>query len=40
MLAGRFKGQEVDLISVFEGVGAVKAGRMTESELADLAECA
>ena len=26
MLAGRFKGKEVDLISVFEGVGAVKAG--------------
>jgi dihydroxy-acid dehydratase len=40
MLAGRFQGREVDLISVFEGVGAVKAGRMTESELAELAECA
>jgi dihydroxy-acid dehydratase len=40
MLAGRFQGREVDLISVFEGVGAVKAGRMTEAELAELAECA
>ena len=40
MLAGRFQGKEVDLISVFEGVGAVKAGRMTEGELAELADCA
>ena len=40
MLAGRFQGREVDLISVFEGVGAVKAGRMTEEELAALADCA
>lgn len=40
MLAGRFEGREVDLISVFEGVGAVKAGRMTETELAALADCA
>ncbi len=40
MLAGRFQGKEVDLISVFEGVGAVKAGRMTEAELAELSECA
>jgi dihydroxy-acid dehydratase len=40
MLAGRFQGREVDLISVFEGVGAVKAGRMTEAELAELTECA
>jgi len=40
MLAGRFQGRAVDLISVFEGVGAVKAGRMSEAELKDLAECA
>jgi dihydroxy-acid dehydratase len=40
MLAGRFQGREVDLISVFEGVGAVKAGKMAEEELAALAECA
>lgn len=40
MLAGRFQGRELDLISVFEGVGQVKAGRLTETELAELAECA
>ncbi|MGB8991861.1 MAG: dihydroxy-acid dehydratase [Desulfobaccales bacterium] len=40
MLAGRFKGQEVDLITVFEGVGAVKAGKICEDELKELAECA
>jgi dihydroxy-acid dehydratase len=40
MLAGRFQGREVDLISVFEGVGAVKAGRLTEEELQELADCA
>lgn len=33
MLAGEFKGKKVDLSHVFEGVGAVKAGRMTEEEL-------
>ncbi len=38
MLAGRFQGREVDLISVFEGVGAVKAGRMSEEHLKCLAE--
>ncbi len=40
MLAGRFQGREVDLITVFEGVGAVKAGRMSEEELKELADCA
>ncbi len=40
MLAGRYQGKEVDLISVFEGVGAVKAGKICEDELKDLAECA
>jgi dihydroxy-acid dehydratase len=40
MLAGRFKGQEVDLITVFEGVGAVKAGKISEDDLKELAECA
>ncbi len=33
MLSGHFQGREVDLISVFEGVGKVKAGAMTEEEL-------
>jgi dihydroxy-acid dehydratase len=40
MLAGRYQGREVDLITVFEGVGAVKAGKISEAELKDLAECA
>ena len=40
MLAGRSQGKAVDLISVFEGVGAVKAGRMTSAGLARLEDCA
>ncbi len=40
MLAGRFKGKEVDLISVFEGVGKVAAGLMDEQELTLLEQCA
>jgi len=38
MLAGKFKGKTVDLISVFEGVGKVKAGEMSEEELSLLEE--
>lgn len=38
MLAGRKK--TADLINVFEGVGKVKAGTMTEDELEDFAETA
>ncbi len=40
MLAGQLQGRAVDLISVFEGVGAVKAGRMSEAELAELEDAA
>ena len=40
MLAGRHKGKTVDLITVFEGVGKVAAGHMTEKELYELEECA
>ncbi len=40
MLAGRRKKQRVDLISVFEGVGAHKAGQMSQEELLELEECA
>jgi dihydroxy-acid dehydratase len=40
MLAGRFKGRAVDLISVFEGVGKVAAGNMAEEELFALEQCA
>jgi len=38
MLAGRFHGRAVDLISMFEGVGRLKAGKMTELELCELEE--
>ncbi|MEQ8215266.1 MAG: dihydroxy-acid dehydratase [Smithellaceae bacterium] len=40
MLAGKLAGKAVDLISVFEGVGAVKAKRMTQIELKKLEDCA
>ena len=33
MLAGRVNGRKIDLITVFEGVGGVKSGRMSEDEL-------
>jgi dihydroxy-acid dehydratase len=36
MLAGEFQGRPVDLSNVFEAVGAVKAGRLTEKELGEL----
>ncbi|HVN98058.1 MAG TPA: dihydroxy-acid dehydratase [Syntrophorhabdaceae bacterium] len=40
MLTGRFKGSEVDLISVFEGVGKVAGGLMDMKELSMLEQCA
>jgi dihydroxy-acid dehydratase len=40
MLAGRYQDKAVDLITVFEGVGAVQAGTIGEDELKELAECA
>lgn len=36
MLSGRFQGQAVSLSNVFEAVGRVQAGAMTEAELAEL----
>ncbi len=39
IMPGRFNDQDVTIQDVFEGVGAVAAGRMTEEELHDL-ECA
>ncbi|MCX8076463.1 MAG: dihydroxy-acid dehydratase [Aquificaceae bacterium] len=33
MLAGEVNGKKVDLISVFEGIGQLKAGKITEREL-------
>ncbi|MDY6951026.1 MAG: dihydroxy-acid dehydratase, partial [Thermodesulfobacteriota bacterium] len=40
MLAGRLGGRKVDLISVFEGVGAVRSGKMKAAELAEIEDCA
>ncbi len=40
MLAGRTKGKGLDLNSVFEGVGAVSAGNMTEEELYEIEDSA
>jgi dihydroxy-acid dehydratase len=40
MAAGRTAaGKTVDLISIFEGVGAFKAGRISEEELKELEDC-
>ncbi|MCL6612151.1 MAG: dihydroxy-acid dehydratase [Peptococcaceae bacterium] len=38
MLAGRFRGQNVSLSNLFEAVGRVRAGAMTEEELCELEE--
>ncbi len=40
MLAGKFAGRAVDLITVFEGVGRVARGEWTEKQLKELEECA
>ncbi len=36
MLTGKFRGQDVHLVSVFEGVGRVKANTMSMEEMAEL----
>ena len=40
MMAGRYRGQDVDVKNVFEAVGEYKAHRMTDRELAALEEAA
>ena len=40
MLLGSYKGKRANLISVFEGIGKVKAKEMTEEELMELEACA
>ena len=40
MLAGKLKGRSVDLISVFEGVGKVKSGKISQRELNAIEDCA
>ncbi|HSB04553.1 MAG TPA: dihydroxy-acid dehydratase [Thermodesulfobacteriota bacterium] len=40
MLAGEYKGREIDLITVFESIGKVRTGEMTEGELCEVETCA
>jgi len=40
MLSGRYKGRDVDLTTVFEGVGMVNRGNMSEDELRELEDVA
>ena len=40
MLAGRLANKAIDLITVFEGVGAVKSEKMTEEKLTEIEDCA
>jgi dihydroxy-acid dehydratase len=40
MLAGKLRGKPIDLITVFEGVGAVKSGKMTPKQLKEIEDCA
>jgi dihydroxy-acid dehydratase len=40
MLAGRLDKKAIDLITVFEGVGAVKSEKMTEEQLTEIEDCA
>ncbi|MFA4910452.1 MAG: dihydroxy-acid dehydratase [Desulfobacteria bacterium] len=40
MLTGKRRGQDIDLVTVFEGVGAVKSGKMSEDELKELEDMA
>lgn len=40
MLAGRYKGKNVSLSQMFEAVGAVSAGKMTEEEMRELEDAA
>lgn len=40
MMAGRYRGKDISVQQLFQGKGAVMAGRMTEDELADMEEYA
>jgi dihydroxy-acid dehydratase len=40
MLAGKLRGKPVDLITVFEGVGAVKSGKISAKQLKEIEDCA
>jgi len=40
MMAGRYKGRNISLSAMFEAVGTVSSGRMTEEELSELEDAA
>jgi dihydroxy-acid dehydratase len=40
MLAGEFQGREIDFITVYESIGKVKIGEMTEEEIREVEGCA
>ena len=40
ILPGRFRGEKVDIVSVFEAVGAHARGQISSSDLADIEACA
>lgn len=40
MQAGRFQGRDISVQQLFQGKGAVMAGKLTEDELAEMEECA
>lgn len=40
MLAGEFRGKEIDLITVFESIGRVKKGEITLKDLKEIEDCA
>ncbi len=40
MLPGEYKGKSVNLINVYEAVGAVSAGKMSEEDIKELERCA
>ena len=40
MMAGLYKGREISLSQVFEGIGGVAGGKMTEAELTEIEETA
>lgn len=40
MMAGRFRGKDISLSQMFEGIGSVVAGRMTEEDLAEMEDAA
>jgi len=40
MLAGRYQGKKIDLITVFEGIGKVKSNVISEEELKEMENCA